>query len=339
MREAVIVAAKRTPIGKAYRGAFNNTNGTTLLAKSIEASVEQAGIDPGEIEDVAVGCAMQQGTTGMNVARNGALKAGIPYTAAATTIDRACSSGLMAAAWAANQIITGGAKVTIGAGVESISLVQTPKMNIATGLSAVGSIVNLKNYIIAMASGRYIGMADPDVAPTIMTVQDVLVLNFDDELGLQEVAKIQKEYTKVYAYPPHRYVAGLRLSKMIAGAGFFDYSFTKSNIESGEQVLVYNSMNSKLPHIGIVNIEKGADVTPKKLEFSQLQEYSIGEGEEKLDEMDDEEVVQANEENTSLRISNAGVTKANEGKVLVYYIEKDRKQTKGTLKMWFESLD
>lgn len=133
MREAVFVAAKRTPIGKAYRGAFNNTNGTSLLSKSIEASVEQAGIDPGEIEDIAVGCALQQGTTGMNVARNGALKAGVPYTAAATTIDRACSSGLMATAWAANQIINSGATVTVGAGVESISLVQTPKMNTFMG--------------------------------------------------------------------------------------------------------------------------------------------------------------------------------------------------------------
>jgi acetyl-CoA C-acetyltransferase len=129
MREAVIVAAKRTPIGKAYRGAFNNTNGTTLSAASIRAAVEQAGIDPAEIEDVAVGCAMQQGTTGMGIARMAALKAGIPYTAAATTIDRACSSGLMGITWAANSIITGGATVAVGAGVESISLVQNPKMN------------------------------------------------------------------------------------------------------------------------------------------------------------------------------------------------------------------
>lgn len=133
MREAVFVAAKRTPIGRAYRGAFNNTNGTRLLSESLSASVAQAGIDPGEIEDIAVGCAMQQGTTGMNVARNGALKAGIPYTAAATTIDRACSSGLMAVAWAANQITAHGATVTVGAGVESISLVQTPKMNVHMG--------------------------------------------------------------------------------------------------------------------------------------------------------------------------------------------------------------
>ena len=133
MRDAVIVSAKRTPIGKAYRGSFNSTNGTFLLSESMKASVAQSGVEPGEIEDIAVGCALQQGTTGMNVARNGALKAGIPYTAAATTIDRACSSGLMALAWAANQIKTGGATVTMGAGVESISLVQTPKMNVFMG--------------------------------------------------------------------------------------------------------------------------------------------------------------------------------------------------------------
>jgi acetyl-CoA C-acetyltransferase len=129
MREAVIVAAKRTPIGKAYRGAFNFTNGTKLAAASVKAAVEQAGIDPGMIEDLAMGCAMQQGTTGMGIGRNTVFGAGLPNTVAATTIDRACSSGLMAIAWAANGIITGGASATIGAGVESISLVQTPKMN------------------------------------------------------------------------------------------------------------------------------------------------------------------------------------------------------------------
>lgn len=129
MREAVIVAAKRTPIGKAYRGAFNNTTGTTLGAEAIRAAVAQAGIDPAEIEDLAMGCALQQGTTGMNVGRNAAMRAGLPDTVAALTIDRACSSGLMAVAWAANSIVTGGASVTVGAGIESISLVQTPKMN------------------------------------------------------------------------------------------------------------------------------------------------------------------------------------------------------------------
>jgi acetyl-CoA C-acetyltransferase len=130
MREAVIVAAKRTPIGKAYRGAFNNTNGTALAAASVKAAVEQSGVDPEQIEDIAMGCAMQQGTTAQNVGRNSALKAGLPNTVAGTTIDRACSSGLMAVSWAASQITANGADVAIGGGVESISLVQTPKMNL-----------------------------------------------------------------------------------------------------------------------------------------------------------------------------------------------------------------
>lgn len=130
MREAVIIAAKRTPIGKAYRGAFNNTNGTTLAAESIKAAVAQSGVEPGEIEDLAIGCALQQGTTGNNVGRNAVLKAGLPNTVPAQTIDRACSSGLMACAWASNQIVASGATVTMAAGVESISLVQTPKMNL-----------------------------------------------------------------------------------------------------------------------------------------------------------------------------------------------------------------
>ena len=130
MREAVIIAAKRTAIGRAYRGAFNDTNGTTLAAASLEAAIAQSGIDPAEIEDVAMGCALQQGTTGNNVGRNAVLKAGLPDSVAALTIDRACSSGLMACAWAANQIVAGGVTTAIGAGVESISLVQTPKMNL-----------------------------------------------------------------------------------------------------------------------------------------------------------------------------------------------------------------
>jgi acetyl-CoA C-acetyltransferase len=129
MREAVIVAAKRTPIGKAYRGAFNNTYGATLAAESIRAVVEQAGVDPGEIDDVAMGCALEQGTTGNNIARQAALRAGLPNTVAGMTMDRQCSSGLMAIATAAKYIINDGAPVAIGGGVESISLVQNDKVN------------------------------------------------------------------------------------------------------------------------------------------------------------------------------------------------------------------
>jgi acetyl-CoA C-acetyltransferase len=129
MREAVIVAARRTPIGKAYRGAFNNTYGATLAAESIRAVIDQAGIDPGDVDDVAMGCAMEQGTTGNNIARQAALRAGLPNTVAGMTMDRQCSSGLMAIATAAKYIINDGAPIAIGGGVESISLVQNDKMN------------------------------------------------------------------------------------------------------------------------------------------------------------------------------------------------------------------
>ena len=129
MREAVIVSTARTPIGKAYRGAFNNTYGATLAGHSIAAAVERAGIDPGEIDDVVFGCALEQGTTGNNIARQAALRAGLPTTVSGMTLDRQCSSGLMAIATAAKYIINDGAPIAIGGGVESISLVQNDKMN------------------------------------------------------------------------------------------------------------------------------------------------------------------------------------------------------------------
>ncbi len=129
MREAVIVSVARTPIGKAYRGAFNDTQGQALAAHAIGEAVKRAGIDPGTIDDVVLGCGMQQGSTGGNIARQGAMRAGLPLTAPGMTIDRACSSGLMAIATAAKQIIVDGMTVTVGGGVESISLVQNDKAN------------------------------------------------------------------------------------------------------------------------------------------------------------------------------------------------------------------
>ena len=131
MREAVIVSSARTPIGRAYRGAFNNTNGATLGGHVIAEAVKRAGIEPGSVDDVAMGCALQQGTTGNNIARSSLLRAGLPNTVAGMTIDRQCSSGLMAVATAAKYIITDGAPIAIGAGIESISLVQNAQMNMA----------------------------------------------------------------------------------------------------------------------------------------------------------------------------------------------------------------
>jgi len=129
MREAVIVSTARTPIGKAYRGAFNDTPGQQLAGHVISHAVRRAGINGGEVEDVILGCAMQQGSTGFNVARQGLLRAGLPDTVPGMTIDRQCSSGLMAIATAAKQIVSDGMQIVVGGGVESISLVQNEHMN------------------------------------------------------------------------------------------------------------------------------------------------------------------------------------------------------------------
>ena len=131
MRSAVIVSTARTPIGRAYRGAFNNTPAPTLASHAIKAAVERAGIDPGEVDDVVFGCALQQGHQAGNIARTSLLRAGLPVSVAGMSVDRQCASGLMAIATAAKQIITDQMAIAIGGGVESISLVQTPKMNLA----------------------------------------------------------------------------------------------------------------------------------------------------------------------------------------------------------------
>ena len=130
MTEAVIVSTARTPIGKAYRGAFNNTEGATLLGHAIQHAVKRAGIDGAEVEDVVMGAAMQQGTTGGNIARKALLRAGLPVTAGGTTIDRQCASGLQAIAVAARSVMFDGVEIAVAGGGESISLVQNDKMNL-----------------------------------------------------------------------------------------------------------------------------------------------------------------------------------------------------------------
>jgi len=130
MREAVIVSTARTPIGRAYRGAFNDTQGQQLGAHAVKHAVARAGIDPAEVEDVVMGVALQQGSTGTNVARQIALAAGLPSSVPGMTIDRQCASGLMGIATAAKQVIVDQQKVAVGGGLESISLVQNQHMNL-----------------------------------------------------------------------------------------------------------------------------------------------------------------------------------------------------------------
>ena len=124
MKEAVIVSTARTPIGRAFRGAFNNIKSPTLMGHALNHAVQRAGVDPAEIEDVIVGTVLSAGTAGMNIARNAALAAGIPVTAGGQTIDRQCSSGLMAIGMAAKQIIVDGMDVVAAGGQDNISAVQ-----------------------------------------------------------------------------------------------------------------------------------------------------------------------------------------------------------------------
>jgi acetyl-CoA C-acetyltransferase len=128
MREAVIVSTARTPIGKAYRGAFNATPSPTLAGHAIAHAVHRAGLEGGEVEDVLIGASIQQGVQGLNIARMAALRAGLPTTVAGMSMDRQCGSGLMTIATAAKQIIVDGINIAVAGGVESISMAQTDKM-------------------------------------------------------------------------------------------------------------------------------------------------------------------------------------------------------------------
>jgi acetyl-CoA C-acetyltransferase len=128
-REAVILSTARTPIGKAYRGAFNDTDAPTMGGHVIAAAVQRAGIDPAEIQDVVMGCAMQQGSSGQNIGRTAGVAAGLPSSVSGMSMDRQCASGMMAIATAAKQVIVDGMPIVIGGGLESISLVQNEHRN------------------------------------------------------------------------------------------------------------------------------------------------------------------------------------------------------------------
>ena len=129
MREAVIVSTARTPIGKAFRGAFNNTHGADLGGHVIEHAVKRAGLEGPEVEDVILGCANPEGATGGNIARQSAIRAGLPVTTSGTTVNRFCSSGLQTIAMAAGRVIVEGVPVMVAGGLESVSLVQNEHAN------------------------------------------------------------------------------------------------------------------------------------------------------------------------------------------------------------------
>ena len=150
MKDAVIVSTARTPIGKAFRGAFNNTKSPTMTAMAIKAAVARAGIDGAEIDDVVMGCGMQAASAAGNIARTAALAAGVPVTVSANTIDRQCSSGLAAIAAGARQIMVDGMSVVLAGGTEQISLIQNDYIKMA----ATGVDPN----VVAQAEHAYMPM-------------------------------------------------------------------------------------------------------------------------------------------------------------------------------------
>ena len=173
MTEAVIVSTARTPIGKAYKGALNNTEGATLLGHAISAALSRANVEGAEVEDVVMGCAMQQGTTGTNIARKALLRAGLPVSVAGTTIDRQCASGLQAIALAARSVIFDGVEVAIGGGGESISLVQNNQFN---------SFHAVDPELLAMKGDAYIAMLD---TAEIVAKRYSISRERQDEYGLE----------------------------------------------------------------------------------------------------------------------------------------------------------
>jgi len=182
MKEAVIVATARTPIGKAYRGGFNNLGGASLGAASVAEVVRRAGIDPARVDDVIMGCAMQQGATGSNIARQIALRAGLPVTVSGMTMDRQCSSGLMAVATAAKQVMYDGMTCVVGGGLESISLVQNEHMNRHRGAD---------EQLLAMA---------PNIFMPMLQTAEVVAKRYNisreamDEYGLQSQQRTAAAY-------------------------------------------------------------------------------------------------------------------------------------------------
>jgi len=147
MRDALIVSTARTPIGKAFRGAFNDTEAPVLAGHAVEHAVKRAGVEGAMIDDVVLGCAAQQGSQAYNIGRLATFTAGLPRSVPGSTVDRQCSSGMMAIAMAAQSIMTGNADVTVGGGVESISLVQTKHKNTHRAVSEAAIAAVPKAYI------------------------------------------------------------------------------------------------------------------------------------------------------------------------------------------------
>ena len=256
-RDAVIVSTARTPIGRAYKGGFNATTGATLGSFSFAAAVERSGIDAGEIDDVVWGAVLTQGTQAGNIGRQVALRGGAPVSVAAQTIDRQCSSGLMAISTAAKQIIVDNMDIVVGGGQDSISLVQTPEMRVAPDKSLIAMHKDVympmlgtaetvaKRYNISReaqdeyalqsqmrtAAGQEAGKFDDEIVPvtTTMGVKD-------KETG--EVSMVETTITKDEGNRPSTTLEGLQSLQPVMGPGMCITAGNASQLSDGSSASV-----------------------------------------------------------------------------------------------------
>lgn len=241
MREAVIVSTARTPIGRAFKGAFNHTKSPSLLAHAIEHAVTRSGIDPAEIDDVVMGSVLTAGTAGMNIARNALLAAGLPQTVAGQTIDRQCASGLMAIATGAKQIICDGMDVVVAGGQENISAVQNAYMQwvakeadpavIAKAQHAYMPMLQTAEFVakkygisreaqdayslqsqLRTAAAQQAGLLDAEIAP--ITTQMAVVDKATEQVGYKTITLSRDEGNR-----PDTTLAGLSSLKPVLEGG------------------------------------------------------------------------------------------------------------------------
>ncbi|WP_379553337.1 acetyl-CoA C-acyltransferase [Qipengyuania sp. DGS5-3] len=263
MRDAVIVSTARTPIGRAYKGGFNATPGATLGAASIAPAVERAGIEGAEIDDVVWGAVLTQGTQAGNIGRNAALRAGLPVSVGAQTIDRQCSSGLMAISTAAKQIIVDNMDIVVGGGQDSISLVQTPEMRVAPdpsliamhkdvympmlgtaetvaaryGISREAQDEYAYNSQMRTAAGQEAGKFDDEIVPVTTTM-----MVKDKETG--EVSQVEHTLTKDEGNRPTTTLEGLQSLNPVMGPDKVITAGNASQLSDGSSASVL--MEAKL---------------------------------------------------------------------------------------------
>ena len=256
-RDAVIVSTARTPIGRAYKGGFNATPGATLGSYSFAPAVERAKIDAGEIDDVVWGAVLTQGTQAGNIGRQVSLRGGAPVTVAAQTIDRQCSSGLMAIATAAKQIIVDNMDIVVGGGQDSISMVQTPEMRVAPDPSLIAMHKDVYMPMLGTAetvAARYkisreaqdeyalqsqmrtaaaqeAGKFDDEIVPVTTTM-----MVKDKETG--EVSQVETTITKDEGNRPSTTLEGLQSLNPVMGPDKFITAGNASQLSDGSSAAV-----------------------------------------------------------------------------------------------------